>query len=349
MTPRSLLAFSAVTIGLVVAAAISIANRPAATVIPKDRPFVFKGLGEQLNNAFSVEIQTAERKFTIQRVSDGWGVAELKGYPASFDKLKTVLVELSQLRYLEPKTADPARFDRLELRDVAAKGAKSKKVTVKDKAGKPLADGLIGKRNEDLFGTGKGGVYMRIAGKTESWLVEGIVSTGDGPADWVSKKILDISGGAVKRLEVVSPKGGKVAVSRKAATDKHFTLEDIPAGKRQRGEWETDQMPKAFENLELIDLKRADEIDFGTGTYKGSFTTFDGLVIRSETAKLDKKYWVRLSASAVEVADETTKKRAKSINDRLVGYVYEIKEEVGKKLACEHVNLLEGAGVKACA
>ena len=349
MTPKSLLAFSLVTAVLVVAAAVSVANRPAATVIPKDRPFVFEGLGKQLNNAFSVEIQTADRKFTIQRVGDHWGVADLKGYPASFDKLKTVLVQLSQLRYLEPKTADAARFERLELRDVTAKGAKSKKVTVKDKAGKPLAEGLIGKRNEDLFGTGKGGVYMRIAGKKESWLVEGIVSTGDGPADWVSKKILDISGGAMKRLQITSPKGGHVAVSRKAAKDKNFTLEDIPAGKRQRGEWETNQMPMAFENLTLIDLKRADEVDFGKGTYKGSFTTFDGLVITFEAAQIGKKYWVRLAASVTNEADETTKKRAKSINDRLVGYVYEIKEEVGKKLACEHVNLLEGAGVKACA
>ena len=349
MTPRSLLVFSLVTLAMVAGAAVSIANRPAATVIPTDRPYVFAGLDEQLNNAYSVEIQTADRKFTIQRVDDGWGVAELKGYPASFDKLKTVLVEMSQLRYLEPKTGDPARFGRLDLQDVTAKGAKSKQVTVKDKDGKVLAQGLIGKRNEDLFGTGKGGVYMRIAGKPESWLVEGVVSTGEGPADWVSKKILDISGGAMKRLQIDSPKGGHVAVSRNAATDKNFTLEDIPAGKRQRGEWETNQMPKALENLELLDLKRADQVDFGSGTYKGSFTTFDGLVIKSEAAKLDKKYWVRLSADTTDAADETTKKRAQSINDRLVGYVYEIKEDAGKKLACEHVNLLEGAGINACA
>jgi len=349
MTPKGLILFSAVTVAMVAAAAVSVANRPAATIIPKDRPFVFAGLGDRINDAYSVEIQTADRTFTIQRTGDGWGVAELKGYPANFDKLKTVLVELSELRYLEPKTADPARFGRLDLRDVTVKGAKSKKVTVKDKAGKVLAEGLIGKRNEDLFGTGKGGVYMRLAGKPESWLVEGDVNTGSGPADWVSKKVIDISSGAMKRLEIRSPKGGHVAVSRKAALDKHFTLEDIPAGKRQRGEWETDQMPKAFENLELIDLKRADEVDFGKGTYAGTFTTFDGLVIKSEAAKLGKQYWVRLSASVTPDADEATKKRAKGINDHLVGYVYEIKEDVGKKLACEHVNLLEGAGINACA
>ena len=92
MTPRNLLVFSLVTGVLVAAAAVSVANRPTATVIPKDRPFVFAGLGEKLNDAFSVEIQTADRKFTIQRVDKGWGVADLKGYPANFDKVKTVLV-----------------------------------------------------------------------------------------------------------------------------------------------------------------------------------------------------------------------------------------------------------------
>lgn len=349
MTPRSFLLFSTVTLALVVAAAVSVANRPAATVIPQDRPFVFDGLGEKLNDAFSVAIQSADRTFTIERAGDGWGIAELKDYPANFDKLKTLLVQLSELRYLEPKTADPQRFERLDLRDVTVKGAKSKKVTVKDKSGNVLAQGLVGKINEDLFGTGKGGVYMRVAGKPESWLVEGNVTTGSGPADWVSKDILDISGGAMKRLEILSPKGGRVVVGRKAPTDKNFTLADIPEGKRQRGEWETNQMPKALEKLELLDLKRADEVDFGQGTYTGSFTTFDGLVIKTEAAKLGKKYWVRLSASAADGADEATRKRAQSINDRLVGYVYEIKEETGKKLACEHVNLLEGAGINACA
>jgi len=348
MTPKSLFIFSLVTAAMVVGAAVSVANRPAATVIPKDRPLVFDGLGNKLNDAFSLEIQTSDRKFTIQREGDGWGIAELKGYPASYDKLKTVLVELSELRYLEPKTADPTRFARLELRDVTVKGAKSKKVTVKDKAGNILAQGLLGKRNDDLFGSGKGGVYMRIAGKQASWLVEGSVKTGDGPADWVSKKILDVSGGSMKRLQIDSPKGGAVVIGRKAPTDKHFTLEDIPPGKHQRGEWETDQMPKAFENLTLLDLKRADEVNFGGNAYKGHFTTFDGLVINSEAAKLGKKYWVKLSASTADGADETTKKRAKSINDTLAGYAYEINEDTGKKLACEHVNMLEGAGIHAC-
>lgn len=350
MTPRSFIVFTSITAVMVVAAAVTIANRPAATMIPRDRPYVFEGLDEKLNDAHSIEIQTADRKFTVRRVPGGWGIAELNDYPAKFDNVKTLLVQLSQLRYLEPKTADPTRFDRLELRDVSTKGAKSRKVTVRDEKGNVLAEGLVGKRNADLFGTGRGGTYMRIAGKPESWLIEGAVTLGEGPADWVAKEILDIKSDTMKRLEIRSPKGGHVVVSRKEPTNKDFTLDDIPADKRQRGQWETNQMPKAFEELTLIDLRRADDVEFGDdATYKGQFTTFDGLVIRSEAANLGKKYWVRFSASTTEAAAESARKRADDINARLKGFVYEIKEEVGKKLTCEHHNLLEGAGINACA
>lgn len=350
MTPRSFIVFSVITVLMVAAAAASIANRPEATVIPRDRDYVFAGLDEKLNQTHSIEIQQADRKFTVHRVPGGWGIAELNDYPANFENVKTLLVELAQLRYLEPKTADPTRFERLDLRDVSAEGAKSKKVTVRDKDGNVLAEGLIGKRNADLFGTGRGGTYMRVASKDESWLVEGAVTLGEGPQEWVSKKIVDIKSERMKRLEIDSPKGDEVVVARSEAKDEDFKLENIPEGKRQRGQWETNQMPKAFEDLTLIDLRRADEVKFGDeSTYKGEFVTFDGLVLQTKAAKLGKKYWLMLSASTTDAAEDAAKKQAADINSRLKGYAYEIKEEVGKKLTCEQVNLLEGAGVNACA
>ena len=109
MTPKTFIAFSLVTAVTVVAAAVSVANRPAATYIPKDRPYVFAGLDEKLNDTFSFAIQNADRKFTVRRTKNGWGIEELNDYPAKFDNVKTLLVQLSQLRYLEPKTADPER------------------------------------------------------------------------------------------------------------------------------------------------------------------------------------------------------------------------------------------------
>ena len=348
MNPKSFIAFASVTAVLVVAAVVAVASRPAPTTIPTDRKLVFGHLDARLNDVAALEVTVPGRTFTVARSGDGWGIKELKNYPAEFDKLKTVLVELSELRYLEAKTSDPQRFERLHLRDVTVKGAKSKKVIVRDKSGKVLAEGLIGKRNANLFGTGKGGTYIRVDSKPQTWLAEGIVQLGNGPPDWISKKLVDVKSDGMKEISVTSPKGGHVVISRDKASDKDFKLADIPAGKHQRGQWETNQMPKALEGLELVDIRRADEIAFPKdATYKARLETFNGLIVEAESAKVGKKYWTRLSAS-VAGDDAAAKKTAEDINRRLKGYTFEVKEDVGKKLTCEHVNMLEGAGVNAC-
>jgi len=360
MTPRSFIVFAAVTAITVVAAIVAVGQRPAPTQIPTDRALVYPKLATALNDAGSIEIRVPGRTFTVKRDGEGWGIVELKSYPALFDKVKTLLVELAQLRFLEAKTADAARYDRLAVQDVAAKDAKPaaddkapkpKYVVVRDAKGAVLADGHIGKRNASLFGSDKGGTYLRVDNDKQSWLAEGIVSLGDGPADWISKKIVDVKSADVKKLAIVSPKGGGLVIHREKPTDKDFTLDDIPAGKKPRGQWETNQMPTALEGLELIDVRRADEIKFPDGAYKGEFTTFDGLVVKTEAAKVGKSYWARFSASADGVTGtdaDKVKKFVDAFNQRVQGFVYEISEAVGKKLACEHRNMLDDAGANAC-
>jgi len=352
MTVRSFVLYSIITAILVVAAIFAISSRPANTMIARDRALIFPGVDSKLNDVVSFKIRSANRAYTIKRTSNGWGVAELKGYGADFNKVKTVLVELSQLKFLEAKTSDPERYDRLNLRDVSVKGAKSLEITVRDKDGKVLASGLIGRQNEDLFGSGRGGTYMRISDNKQTWLVEGTVTTGDGPADWVNKNIVDIKRPRIKRFVVQGPSGGLTVVSRAQAKKKDFRLADIPTGKRQRGQWETNEMAKVLDKLELLDLKRADEITMPKkDLYKATVETFEGLIIHSKAIKKGKKYWASFSASldATAVDTKTMKDAANIFNKRHNGFVYEIKEKTGKKLTCDHVNLLEGAGLKACA
>ena len=143
-------------------------------------------------------METPSRTFTLSRTDAGWGIKELSNFPVVFDKLKTVVVQLSQLRFLEPKTNDPERYARLNLRDPSAKGASSKQITVLAKGGDVLAKGIVGKKNEDLFGNGRSGTYMRFGDEKKTWLIEGSLDLGEGPADWTLKTIVDINRGAVK-------------------------------------------------------------------------------------------------------------------------------------------------------
>jgi hypothetical protein len=353
MTPKSFIAFSSVTAALVVATIALVATQPAPTTISRDRALVFPELTENLNDVRSMEIKSASRTFSVERKQDGWGIKELGGYTANFDKVKTALVQLSEFRFLESKTSDPTRYSRLDLGEIDKKGAKSRRVTLRAKGDKVVALALIGKQNRDLLGTGKGGTYVRVGDGKQTWLVEGAVILGKGPADWVDRNIIDIKRPVVKQLMVMSPKSGVVVVAKKKAGAKDYKLEAIPRGKRQRGQWETNDMANLLEGLKLIDLRRADEIPFeANATYKATIQTWDGLLIHTESAKIGKKYWVRLSASVNPNAGSNAERaadRVKNINARHKGYVYEIDEKPGKKLTCDMINLLEGAGLKACA
>lgn len=352
MTPRSFIALAVVTVAMVGAAVAAVVTRPAPTLIPTDRALVFPEVATAVNAIAELEVKSADRTFTLKSKNGGWVLASVGDYPVLFDKVKTVLVQISQLKLLEAKTANADRYERLNVQPVSAEGAKSREITLRDKDGKVLAKGLIGKKVDTLFGADRGGTYVRVDGEKRAWLAEGTVDLGEGPADWVEKKVIDVSGDNMKRLTVTAPGGGTVVVQRAAPDDKDFKLSDVPEGRTQRGQWETNQMPKALEGIQLKDLATAADVAFRDGGHKAEFETFDGLVIRTEAAKIGNRYWARFSASAENATGEQAealKKRAEEINARTDGYVYEIDEAPGKKLTCDHVNLLDGAGTDACA
>jgi hypothetical protein len=351
MTPKSLFALAAVTVVSVGAAIAAVATRPEPTLIPTERALVFPQFAAALNSVGALEVKTAERGFTVTAKGDGWVMSSVGDYPVNFDKVKTALVQISQLRQLEAKTSNAERYARLEVQPLTAKESKAKEVIVRDKAGKVLAQGLLGKKVDTLFGKDIGGTYLRPEGEKRAWLAEGTVELGSGPVDWVSKAVIDVKGDNMKRLEATSPTGGKVVVARDKPTDKDFKLLDIPQGKTQRGQWETNQMPKALEGIEMKDLDVAGKVDFKGKSYTTVFETFDGFVVRTEAAKIGDKYWARFSADASKATGDKAdalKKLADEINARTKGFVYEVDEGPGKKLTCEHVNMLSGAGINAC-
>jgi hypothetical protein len=351
MTPKSFIALAVATVAMVGAAIAAVATRPEPTRIPTERALVFPKVAPALNDVGSLEVKSADRAYTVTAKGDGWVLSSVGDYPAIFDKVKTVLVQISQLRQLEAKTGNPDRYARLGVEPLTAKDAKSQEIIVRDKAGKVLAQGLLGKKVSTLFGKDVGGTYLRPEGEKNAWLAEGTVALGEGPADWVSKKVIAVKGDFIKRLEATSPTGGKVVIERAAPTDKDFKLLDIPQGKTQRGQWETNEMSKALEGIELKDLDVAAKVDFKDKAYTTVFETFDGFIVRTRAAKIGNKFWASFEADASGVTGDkaaSLKELADTINARTKGYVYEIEEAPGKKLTCEHVNMLSGAGINAC-
>jgi hypothetical protein len=344
MNRTSFSILAGVTAVLVAAAVYAIASQPSLTTIPRDRERAFPNLAAKLNEADKISIVSNKAKFTIARTAKGWGIVEKAGYPVAFDKVKSALVGLAELKLLEGKTTDPARHARLELENPDSVDAKSKRIEVR--AGEQLlASGVIGKRNPNLFGEGGGGTYLRRGEDAQAWLAEGEITLGAAPNDWLIRDIVNLQEEDVRRAVIRQPDGAEVVVHRAEKKQKDLTVDNIPSGRKVK-QSDANGLAGGLWRLTFEDVKPASEIQFPDKLYTADYESFDGLRVRVEMTMVGKVVWGRFSASTDgSQADEAKKaeiaKLVEEINTRSAGWVYELSAGEGERLTTKMEDILE--------
>ena len=346
MKPRSFIVLAVLTAVFVVAAIWSVGNQRGLTSIAADRERAFPDLIENVNDVATVAIVSNKAKFTIARANDGWGLAEKGGYKVSFEKVKSAIVGLGELKLLESKTADAARYERLQVETPGSLEAKSVGIELKDKDGKVLASGIIGKRHVGLFGQGGGGTYLRRGGDALSWLAEGIVDLGPEPNDWLIRDIVNLEAEEISRAVLRQPDGAEITVSRADKAAKDYVVAGIPEGRKLKDSSEGRNLAGGLWRLTFEDVKPAQDLAFAEKPYVAEYETFDGLKVRIEMTMLDTVVWGRFTASAEDAkgddkAIEALEKKAAEITERAKGWVYELSPGEGEKLTTKIEDILE--------
>jgi hypothetical protein len=293
-----------------------------------------------INTAASLDVTAKGKTFTIYKKDGTWVVKEVSDYPADTALVRKALFALTELRPYEAKTNDPKRLDKLDLEDPKSKDAQSKRLTVKDKDGKVLADLIVGKSNTTNIILGKEMVYVRKAGDNQAWLAEGDPSLKDTALDWIDRKVIDVAVARVADVETKDAKGGDILHLAKAKPeDKDYAIKNIPADWKPKEARTISYVAESLDGVSLDDVKKASDIDFtknaaGTGTWR----TFDGLVIKVRMANQDKKFWATISAEVDEgavlkqkpkpgsklLAADAVRKEAAEINSRVSGWAYNL-------------------------
>lgn len=328
MSPKTFVAIAVAAVVAVAAAGISVALQPGYRDTDAAGRRMFPDLLERVNDVASVVIEDAKGTLSVTRRDGGWVLAESDGYPARAGKVRAVVVGLARLTLLEPKTRREDRYAKLNLRDPETEDALSRRLTLKAAGGEVLARVIVGRRNF-TFQAGDA-VYVRKPDDAQSWLARGTLELGTQPSDWLRPMIVDIKPGRVARVVVRHADGETVVASRTSPEDKNFAVENLPAGARLKNESAADNFGLALENLQLVEVRRADAIAFpGDATVKAEITTFDGLTARLTLAEVDGKDWLRLSFSAradgSEPADgKDVAKEARDLAARTEGWAYRI-------------------------
>ncbi|MDE0060566.1 MAG: DUF4340 domain-containing protein [Defluviicoccus sp.] len=344
MKPRSFLALVGLTVLAVIAAVLAVIDQPALTTLTKGEEKAFEGLSERLNEAAELVVRSNEATFSIVKTSDGWGMKDRAKYLVHFDKVKTALVSLSELKLLESKTSDPARYKRLEVEEPDAEEAQSVRFELKDGAGESMASGLIGRLNPNLFGDGGGGTYLRRGKEEQSWLAAGEVTLGKTRNDWLVRDIVDIAAEQVRRAVIRQPGGAEIVVTQEKPDSGEYKLEGVPEGRKLKDSSEAKNLAGGLWRLTFEDVKPAAEVQFPEQTNVSVYETFDGLRVHIEMTMVDKVVWGRFSATAEEAsgdkADEVRKK-AEEITARAKGWVYELSAGEGERLTTRIEDILE--------
>ena len=108
-----------------------------------------------------------------------------------------------------------------------------------------------------------------------------------------------------------------------------------------------DNIAAVVDQLELDDVRKAGYVDFANGkTALATFVTRDGLQVRFRIVEKDGTQWVDVKALAIEGVPvskdgKTANERAKEINARVKGWVYQLPKFKGSRVKRRMADMLK--------
>lgn len=333
-------------IGLVAAAAVSVAA--AATVAfsggsaptdPRLGKLVLPEVAAKPTDIAKITLRHGTTAITFASKGAAWTVAEKSSYPADREKMRKLLFGLAQITYVEPKTAAPSLYARLQVEDPGGETSRSTLVEIDDGNGAGLGKVIVGRRRIDELGGGNDGVYVRLPGDARSWLARGTLDLDSDIVQWLDRRIVDIDQKRIKQAVLAPGNNETVTIARDKPEDK-FTLKQLPPNRKLKSDTVLVEPATELSGLDLVDVRGAGDLSFPKdGVASASFTTFDGLSVRVELIKEGDKDWIRLSAASE--GNDKAGDEAKTLDERWKPWVYAIAAYKASPIRTKLADLLE--------
>ncbi|HTO93101.1 MAG TPA: DUF4340 domain-containing protein [Bacteroidota bacterium] len=277
---------------------------------------LFPQLKDHVNDVASITVKRGADEFTIQRTAAAWDLKEKSGYPVRYEAVKGIVVGLSDVRLVEPKTTRPESYSKIGVQDPDGKAPAVPEtapdpdtpipttptlLTLMDDKGAVLASVIVGAQKWGQTPQ----VYLRKAGDAQSWLADGRIDVPSDAMGWLDRQFLNIPRERIKSAIVTHPDGVTLTVSRQSALDTTFTVQNIPAGRELSSPTSGDSLGNALSYLSMDDVKPAADAGFtdsglAAGVETGPtavFTFLDGTTISVHTAKKNGKTWARFAVT----------------------------------------------------
>ncbi len=335
--PQHFVILGATTIvALILAAILHASSTQRSLGMVEGRP-VIPELRRQANTLGSIELSKRGRTLTFVRNGEQWTIKERNGYPVQADKVRALLVQLTNAELAEPKTAAKDRWPLLDLEDPAAAEAKSSLVRLLDAGGKPISEIVVGKRRMNAFGTGRHGTYVRRPSETQTWLASGEPNVTLDVKDWVDPLFFKTDVEKLKRVTIAHPNEAPIVVEREGEAGKggKFILKSVPEGLKVKESAGIEQIALSLGSIELEDVRKLDATPTGNAVSVTTAESGDGLTVtlRLRRDGAPDEAWLSISATG----EGEAKKAADEINAKAAGWEFKIPkwkaDQIGKRAA----------------
>ena len=304
---------------------------------------LFPELVHQANEVVSITIRDVKTTLTIKRQdihTDQW-IVHQKNYPASFDRVKTLVIGIAHLRILEERTNNPERFNRLYLQSLQNTTSKALEITLHDSQNTPIASFLLGKRIEqrqpihqfDSF-------FVRKTNDHQSWLVQGNLDIDVHPLSWLNRTLPSIPEDDVKTIISQTPKE-YLTFERHTPEQKTFTPTGLP-----ENESHSSQKIQALAQIASVfsfqDVQPVEKLEFDTNNtlFITEIKTFQGLSLMIRTIQHENQSWMAFSAKPVLLGASTAQEQILNIH-RYSPWAYQISSRLAEKLRIRSHDLIE--------
>ncbi|SDB70740.1 DUF4340 domain-containing protein [Belnapia rosea] len=269
-------------------------------VAPSAANLAFPGLAARLTEAARIEIRKHDGSLTLLRQDEAWVLPERGNYPVRPERVRELLVGLTELRLVEARTADPGQHDRLGVDDPNRPGSTALLLRVLAAGGQPIAELVIGRRRVRTQGNVPESAYIRRPSESQAWLAEGRLPADADPQLWVDRDIANIAQDRIRRVTIRREGEPELVLARGEGPEAKLRLEQ-PVDPRPLDDVSLDEVARGFEYLTFLEVKPAAEAP-GRPLGASRFELADGMMVTVLPAHDGETLWIRLEAEGPESA-----------------------------------------------
>jgi len=303
MKHKKLLLLSAVTIAIIITPAFF--NNSCAPNTTVEKETLFPELANRINDVTSIKIKSNGNPDVILQKMEGgqWAIQSADNYPAQFDKVKDVVVSLSQLKILATKTDNPKLYPELGVEGPEGDNTSSLLLTLSDQSGTTLASLIVGKPRKNNSGNNRPNLYVRKVDAKNALLVEGYLQLKSNNNAWYERNVVHIPASRIQGVNIVKSNGANLLIGKHAEGDTDFKVIE---GNTASPSVLLNKLGTFFEDINVEGVHAVNNFEFPDDTTITTFTTFNGLIITVKNALSDGKAFAHFSFTSAVTSDNNT-------------------------------------------